>query len=131
MNTPSITANSLTRRTHYKSSGAINFGAFLLWSLLALAVAGLLAAFMFWLYHVGHYYIIIVPFVCAAAVAGMARLAVSKGHCRNGLVGLLTGLFLGIILYLGSYYIAMLYYVGPEAAANPDLFVQYIRLRLA
>ncbi len=131
MNAPAITANSLTGRTRYQSSGFVNVGPFLLWNLLALAVAALLAAFMFWLFHVGHYYVIFVPILCALPVAGLAQLAVAKGHCRNRLVGLLTGLALGVVLYLGSYYVGMIYHLGPRAAARPDLLVQYIRFRMA
>ena len=130
-NTPILIANSLTGRTHYKSSGGVNFGSFLLWNLLALIVAALLAAFMYWLFHVGHYYVIIVPFLCALAVGSMARTAVAKGHCRNWLVGALTGFVLGATLYLGSYYIGMVYHWGPEAATQPDALIHYIRLRLA
>ena len=131
MNAPITIANSLRGRTHYTSSGGVNVGAFLAWALLALAVASLLAAGMFWLYHVGHYYIIIVPFLCALAVAGMAQLTVIKGHCRSRIVAALTGAFLGLSLYLGSYYIGMVYYFGPEVATRPDALFQYIRFRLA
>jgi len=130
MNAPSITADSLTGRTRYQSSGHVNVASFLLWALLALSVAAILAAFMFWLYHIGHYYVIIVAFLCAAAVGAMARAVLAKGHCRNRPVGLLTGLVLGLFLYLGSYYSGMVYQFGPEVAARPDLLVQYIRLRM-
>jgi hypothetical protein len=131
MNTPNIMANSLTGRTRYASSGAINFGAFLLWTSLAFFVAGLLASFMYWLYHIGHYYIIVVPLVCALAVAGMMRLAVAKGHCRNGWMAALAGFGLGLILYLGSYYVGMVYNLGPGVAAKPEVLLHYIRFRLA
>jgi hypothetical protein len=131
MNTSYLTSNPLAQRTHYKSSGAIDPGRFLLWLVPALVVAVLLAALMFWLFNIGHYYIIIVPFICALAVAGMVRLAVVKGHCRNRLVGSLAGFLLGTILYFGSYYIGMIYHWGGEVVARPDILVEYIRIRLA
>jgi hypothetical protein len=133
MNAPSfpVTANSPTNRTHYKSSGAVNLAAFLPLAFLALAVAGALAGVMFWLYHEGQYYIVIVPILCALTVAGMARLAVAKGHCRNSFVAGLTGLLLGLALFFGSYYIGLVYHLGAKAATRPDLLVRYIRFRLA
>ena len=126
-----MTINSLSHRTHYKSSGAIHPTQFLLWMVPALVVAVVLAGLMFWLFSVGQYYIIIVPFICALAVAGMMRLAVAKGHCRNWLVGSLAGFVLGAVLYFGSYYIGMVYHWGAEAASHPDFLVEYIRVRLA
>jgi len=98
---------------------------------LALAVAGLLAAGMFGLYLLGHYYVILVPFICALFVAGMARLTIAKGHCRNWLVGSLAGGLLGLWLYFGSYYAGMIYSFGPEAALMPEAFLRYIQMRLA
>jgi hypothetical protein len=131
MNTQTFPALSLSGRTHYRSSGDINFANFILWLIPALVVAGILAALMYWLFHVGHYYIIIVPAFCALAVAGMARLAVAQGHCRNKIVAGLMGAGLGILLYLGTYYVGMVSTFGAEVAARPDFLVQYIRLRLA
>ncbi len=131
MNTQTLPALSLSGRTHYRSSGDINFANFILWLIPALVVAGILAALMYWLFHVGHYYIIIVPALCALAVAGMARLAVAQGHCRNKLVAGLVGAGLGFALYLGTYYVGMVSTFGAEVAARPDFLVQYIRLRLA
>jgi hypothetical protein len=130
-NAPILISNSLTGRAHYRNSGAVNPGLFLLWTMLAFTVAAVLAAFMYWLFHVGHYYVFIVPAICAMVVAGMVRVAVAKGHCRNWVVGALTGFLLGATLYLGSYYIGMVYHWGPEAATQPDALVQYIRLRMA
>jgi hypothetical protein len=126
-----MTANLLSGRPSYKSSGGVNFGLFLPWFLLTLLVSGLLAAFMFWLYHIGHYYIIIVPLLCGLAVAGMMRLAVVKGHCRSRIVAMVSGFLSGLVLYLGSYYVGMLYQLGPETAAQPNALYWYIRLRLA
>ncbi len=131
MNTQNLPALSLAGRTHYRSSGDINFANFFLWLMPALIVASILAALMYWLFHVGHYYVLIVPLFCAFAVAGMARLAVAQGHCRNKLVAGLTGAGLGLALYLGSYYVGMVSTFGAEVAARPDILVQYIRLRLA
>lgn len=131
MNAQTLPALSLAGRSHYRSSGDLNFASLVLWLFPALIVATILAAFMYWLFHVGHYYIIIVPLLCAFAVAGMARLAVAQGHCRNRLVAGVMGAGLGVALYLGSYYVGMIYMLGPEVAARPDVFVQYLRLRLA
>lgn len=131
MNNQSLTALSLAGRPHYRSSGDINFASFILWLIPAFAAAALLAAFMYWLFHIGHYYILIVPVICALAVAGMARLAVARGHCRNKLIAGLMGASLGLVLYLGSYYVGMVYMLGAEVAGRPDILVQYIRLRLA
>jgi hypothetical protein len=78
MNTQTLPALSLSGRTHYRSSGDINVTSFLLWLIPALAVAGILAALMHWLFHSGHYYIIIVPALGALAVAGMAAINSSR-----------------------------------------------------
>lgn len=86
---------------------------------------------MYWLFHIGQYYIIIVPFVAGLAVAGLARLMVGRGHCRNRLVAWVTGGFLGLFLYLGSYVVGMIHTFGPETAATPQRLAFYIRLRLA
>jgi hypothetical protein len=131
MNVPSAIPNSLTGRTRYRSSGLVDIGPFLAWTLLALAVAAALAAFMYWLFDMGQYYVIIVPALCGLAVAGMAVLAVARGHCRNRAVALFTGVLLAIVLYIGSYYIGMIHQLGPRTATRMDVLVQYIRLRMA
>lgn len=131
MNHQNLPASILFGRAHYRSSGDIQFAGFLAWLGLAFLGAGIFAAVMYWLFHVGHYYVIIVPLLAALAVGGLARLAVIKGHCRNRLVGWITGGLLGIVLYLGSYYIGMVHLLGPEVAGHPRVLAQYIRLRLA
>ncbi len=98
--------------------------------MLALVTAVVLAAAMYGLYHVGHYYFIIVPAVAALGVAALFRVAVAKGHCRNPVIAMVIGILLALVLYLGSYYAGMLYVWGPEAIMHPEAFPEYVRLRL-
>jgi hypothetical protein len=130
MNHQNLPASILLGRAHYRSSCDIHFTSFLTWLGLALGGAVMLAAAMYWLYHVGHYYLLIVPLLTALAVGGLARLAVNKGHCRNRWVGWITGGLLGIVLYLGSYYIGMVHLLGSQVAGHPQVLAQYIRFRL-
>lgn len=131
MNTSFQSTRSLTGRTHYQSSGSVSFHRLLPWMTPALAAAAALAVFMYWLFHVGHYYIIIVPLICALGIAGLTRLAIAKGHCRNRLAGAFMGFLLAMVLYPGSYYVGMVHQFGADMAARPDLLPQYIRFRIA
>lgn len=117
-------------RTYFKCSGGVNWGTFLPWLVVPFGVATLLAALMFWLFRVGHYYIVLVPLIAALAVAGCVKLAVGKGHCRNAAVAGVAGIVAGVLLYFGYYYCGMVHHLGPETAGRPDLLPYYIRARI-
>jgi len=117
-------------RTYFKSSGGTDWGKFLPWLVVPFAVAALLAGVMFWLYSVGHYYVVFVPAVAAVAVAACVKLAVGKGHCRSRWVGAVAGVVAGGLLYFGYYYFGMVHHLGPEAAGRLDLLPTYIRVRI-
>jgi hypothetical protein len=119
----------LIGRTHYSSSGTVNWVLFVPWYFLALILSAALAAFMHLLFRWGHYYILIVPMVCALAVAGLGLLAVGRGHCRSPLMGAVGGGLAGLILYLGYYYVGMVDDLGRDSAGRPQLLPEYIRFR--
>lgn len=100
------------------------------WLIVPFGGAALLAALMFWLFRVGHYYIILVPLIAALAVAGCVKLAVGKGHCRNAAVAGVVGVVAGVLLYFGYYYCGMVYHLGSETAGRPNLLPYYIRARI-
>jgi hypothetical protein len=99
------------------------------WLLVPFGLAAILAALLFWLFRMGHYYIGIVPAIAALGVAGCLKLAVNKGHCRSRVVAGAAGFCAGTILYLGYYYCGMVYHLGPETAGRLDLLPAYIRFR--
>jgi hypothetical protein len=121
---------SFPGRVFYRASGGVRLGPFLAWLLPAIALAALLALVLFWLFLNGYYYMIIVPMAAALGVGVLVRLAVIKGHCRNGLVGGLAGLCAAVVLYLGYFYCGMVYHWGPRAASRPDLLPAYIQARM-
>jgi hypothetical protein len=123
-------AGSFSQVTYFKPSGRVRWGSFVSWVLVPLILAAVLAAVMFWLFYVGHYYIIIVPAIAALAVAACLKLAVNKGHCRSRLIAGAAGFCAGIILYLGYYYCGMVYQLGPQAAGRLELLPRYIQFRL-
>jgi hypothetical protein len=116
-------------RTHYASSGAVNWSLFVPLYFLALIVSGVLAVFMHLLFRWGHYYILIVPIVCALAMAGMGLLAAGRGHCRSPLIGAVCGGLAGLVLYLGYYYVGMVDELGTEYGSRLQLLPEYIRFR--
>ena len=83
--------------------------------MLALLVAVILAYGMAELFRVGHYYIGIVPALAGLAVAGLIRVAVAKGNCRNPGIAGAAGATAGLILYLGYFYIGMVNDLKPIA----------------
>jgi hypothetical protein len=119
-----------TGRVYFPKSSGVNWGVFLTWLVVPFGLAGLLAGLLFWLFSVGHYYIIIMPAVAALAVGGCLKLAIGKGHCRNRPVAIAAGVCAGLLLYLGYYYCGMVYHFGPAAARRPDLLPDYIRMRI-
>ncbi len=116
-------------RTYFKSSGGIDWIAFLPWLAVPFSLAALLAGLLFWLFSVGHYYIIIMPSVAALAVGAGLKLAIGKGHCRSRPVAVAAGIGAGALLYFGYYYCGMVYHLGPEVARRPDLLPAYINAR--
>ncbi len=129
MSTVSL-GKSFPGRTFYRASGGIRSGSFLVWLLPAVALAAVLALVLFWLFINGNYYFIIVPMIAALPVGGLVRLAVNKGHCRNGLVAGLAGLCAAVVLYMGYFYCGMVYHWGVRAASRPDLLPAYIKARM-
>ena len=121
----------LRGRTFYRSSGSVNWLRFLPWACLLFAGSAVGALILFFLFQAGMYLIIIVPAIAALGVAGLANLAVAKGHCRNRLIAALTGFMAGVLLYFGYYYIGMVATLGPQAAAEIQLLPKYIRFRMA
>src|SRR5258708_3673778 len=103
---------SFPGRTFYKSSGRVDWLRFFPWLLAAFAVAIVLAWGLFQLFLAGYYYMVFVPAVAALVVAGVMRLAVVKGLCRNPLVGAAAGATAGVLLYLGYFYFGMVYHMG-------------------
>lgn len=116
-------------RSYFTPSGGVQWGSFLQWLLVPFGLAAVLAALLFWLFRMGHYYIAIVPAIAALGVAGCLKLAVNKGHCRNRVIAAAAGFCAGAILYLGYYYCGMVYHLGPDTAGRLDLLPAYIRFR--
>ena len=116
-------------RKSYSSSGAVNWTSFIPLILLTLVVSAVLAVFMHLLFRWGHYYIFVVPAVCALPVAGMNILTMRTGHCRNPLIGAVVGCLAGVALYLGYYYAGMVDQLGVEHAGEIRLLPHYIRWR--
>jgi hypothetical protein len=121
---------SFPGRVFYRASGGVRLGLFLLWLLPAIATAALMALLLFWLFLNGYYYLIVMPVLVSLPVAGLIRLAVGKGHCRNWLLGGLAGLCAAALLYLGYFYCGMVYHWGPRAMSRPDLLPAYIKARM-
>ncbi len=122
-------AESLPGREFYQNGGA-NWPQFILWLLLPFVAAALLAVGLFELFNYGEYYVVILPLLAAVGVGLLITLAVAKGHCRSPLIAGLVGVVAGLVLYLGYFYVGMVYHVGPEAADRPDLLPRYIRARM-
>ncbi len=123
---------SFPGRTFYKPGG-VNWGRFLPWLIPAFAVAVALAEGMYQLFHIGHYYVIIVPILASLAVGALITLAVKQGHCRNRLAAGAAGFAAGLVLYLGSYYLGMAHLsaqLGLPGAPRLDRLPSYIRLRM-
>src|SRR5690349_24714506 len=104
--TPMVASNH-PQLTYFKPSGSVRWASFLPWLIVPLGLAAGLAGVLFWLFHVGHYYVLIVPAMAALGVAACLKLAVNKGHCRSRLVAGAAGACAGIVLYLGYYYCGM------------------------
>ncbi|PYM14895.1 MAG: hypothetical protein DME18_05590, partial [Verrucomicrobia bacterium] len=94
-------------RKFYASSGAVNWAGFVPLLLLGLIVSAAMAVFMHLLFRWGHYYVLIIPLLCALPVAGLGVLAVTRGHCRNPFIGAASGCVAGLVLYFGYYYAGM------------------------
>lgn len=97
--------SSQEARAHYKPSGGIAAGRFLL-ALFGLAAAGftaglILEVLMTCLLYVG----VLLALVGALAVGGIVSLGVQSGHCRNRLVASLTGVMVGMFAYLSFFHI--------------------------
>jgi len=107
----------------------VNWGRFLPLVLLLMAVSGVLAVFMDWLFQMGQYYIFLVPAICALVLAGMGLLAVAYGHCRSRWLAVLIGGIAGLALYLEYYHVGMVRDLGPEAAYQFQSLPDYIRWR--
>jgi hypothetical protein len=122
-------AESFPGRDFYLCRG-VDWPRFILWLLLPFTAAALLAIGMFALFNYGEYYVLILPLLTAVAVGGLMLLAVNKGHCRSPMVAGILGAAAGLLLYLGYYYCGMIYQVGPDTAARPDLLPYYIRARM-
>jgi len=122
--------HSFPGRANFKSSGKTNFGMFVPSLVFPFVAAAVLAALMFLLFRVGHYYVLIVPALAGLALAGCMKFAIRNGHCRSPLVGALAGLCAGMILYLGYYYCGMVYHFGRETITRPDLLPRYINARM-
>jgi len=116
-------------RKSYASSGAVNWARFMPLYLLSLGVGGALAVVMHLLFRWGHYYIVLVPVLCALPVTGLGILAVTRGHCRSPLIGAVGGFIAGLVLYLGYYYAGMVDELGPDMAGKVHLLPDYIRWR--
>ena len=121
----------LPGRTYYQCSGRVDWGRFLPWLALLLLGSAVMAVLLTVLFFVGYYLILIVPLLAALAVAGLARLAVGKGHCRSAWLAAAAGCLAGIVLYFGYFYAGMVYTLGPEVAGQLNLLPAYIKYRMA
>ncbi|MDB6065479.1 MAG: hypothetical protein JWR26_1687 [Pedosphaera sp.] len=122
---------NLGGRKFYHNSGRVNWARFVPMSLLVITASMLLAAGLFLLFKVGLYFVVFVPVIAGVATGGMVMLAVRKGHCRGSLVAGLLAAVAGVTVYLGSFYVGMVYQTGWENATDLAMFPRYIRFRMA
>jgi hypothetical protein len=121
---------SLAGRSHYGSSGSVDWIRYTPLLLIAIAASALGAALLYLLLTWGLYFIIIVPIIVGLGVAALVNFAVGRGHCRSRFVGALSGLICGVVLYLGYYYVGMVAALGFGGAAQIEFLPDYIYFRL-
>ncbi|MHB0935520.1 MAG: hypothetical protein ACYC6A_03940 [Armatimonadota bacterium] len=114
-------------RNCYRSDGGVHIARFFIFSLLALAVAFGLAYMLQAALERGIYLMILFPAIAGLIAAGFVRLAIRQGHCRNGVLAIVLALVVGMVLYLGQFYIMFVNDVGLRYANRVDLLPKYIR----
>ncbi|HEV3256339.1 MAG TPA: hypothetical protein VG013_05610 [Gemmataceae bacterium] len=108
-------------RPMYRPSGQVDWRSFLAWGLLTLAVSLVMAGGLHLLFIGGWCFLVLIPLVATLPAAGMVCVMVARGHCRNPVLGGLTGLAAAWISYFGSYHIDLVQQRGPAVVHRLDL----------
>lgn len=120
------TSHSSARQS-YRSDGGVDIARFFLFSLLALAVASGLAFVLQAALGRGFYIMILMPMIAGFVAAAFVRLAIRQGYCRNSILAIFLALVVGIVLYIGQYYIMFVRDAGLSYATRVDLLPRYTR----
>ena len=120
----------ISGRTFYRSDGGAHWLRFLSLALLPLLVSAVTAVCLFIAYLNELYFVIVLPVLAFLPVLAILYLAITFGHCRNRIVAGSLGALVALIMYVGSYYVGMVYYFGIEYASRIDLLPGYINSRM-
>src|SRR5271170_2861276 len=99
-------------RAAYRPSGKVNWLRFLPGLVVAAGAAMFMAGCLFVAYQFGFYLIFLAPVLAALPAAGVWHLVLAWSQCRNRVVAIGASLPLGLLLYLGYYYLCMVQMIG-------------------
>ena len=108
-------------RTQYRSSGKVEWGLFIPFLLVTLAVGLGATALMYFARKHGLHFVVITPALVVLPAAGALRAAAYYGRCRNG--ALISGLAgaLALLVVVGHYHARMIDQIGWQVAHRLDL----------
>lgn len=115
---------------HYRWSGRVRVGRFLLMTLVVLATAAAMSWGLHLLYVAGYYLIMIAPLVAAVPVVAVLVGAVSWSHCRNPVLAGLLGLAAGLVVSPGHYHADLVSLTGWRHVHRIDFLPRYLAFRM-
>jgi hypothetical protein len=98
-------------------------------AIIVLAAVGL-AWFMNLAYDYGWYLIILLPFLCSLALAGVIYAMVAWCRCRNRWLAGAVGVLAGLVCYLGFYDFGLREMLPPGIGWRIEMLPNYIELRM-
>ncbi len=114
----------------YRSSGKVNWIAFLTGLVVTTGVAIVMSVGLAQASEHGFYIVVAAPFIAAVMTAGVWAVVLRWSQCRNAGLAVWASLLLALLLYVGHYYFSMILAVGWQNAHRIDLFPLYIEFRM-
>jgi hypothetical protein len=108
-------------RTQYHLSGRVNFAQMILNYPLALAGAAAIGGGLWFLQHVGFYFIMLAALFAGFGAWGIMFALVHFTHCRNPVIAVLAALPIGLVAYVGQFQADIIEQGGWQFAHRVDL----------
>ena len=116
----------MTTRLSYRPSGRFHLSRTVALFTMGAALALLLAWLLMLAGEYGWYFVVITPTLLALPLPLVAYVGADWAQFRSPYLGAVLGALLGIVYYVGRYYVLLIYLAGPAVAPRIDVLPRFV-----